>query len=297
MKLHSFLFGLCIGFAMLLSGDIFAQQTGVRTQNPNTGTRFHLDAANDNAATPTNAQRLNDILVTMEGALSVGVTNPATRVDLRSGLPHSIIGLGMTSQTAAEAGAGALRYNPNPIEPTDPASNHRGLEYSDGIDWHMVSNNAPKAMVIARKPTTQSVSYNVWTQVTNWTEDLDNESTFNASTGVFTAPRDGFYSFHFSARFANYNTANNNRHIVLSIDNMSSNPNNLTRFRSVFTYPSNGLVSRTIAAAGMCYAVYDLNEGDTVVFNLVQRLTNTNNSLSLNTNNNGRYTTISIIEL
>jgi len=72
---------------------------------------LHIDGKGDNQASLTPEQTQNDVVVTKQGYMGMGLLHPRTRVDMRAGLAESSIGIGDTKQTAAEIGPGAIRYN------------------------------------------------------------------------------------------------------------------------------------------------------------------------------------------
>lgn len=66
----------------LLCSTVILGQIGVQTGNPQGP--FHIDAARDNPNTgsPTASQQTNDLIVTSNGNLGVGTTNPSTKLDI-----------------------------------------------------------------------------------------------------------------------------------------------------------------------------------------------------------------------
>lgn len=179
-----------VGFLFLFSIGIthIKAQTGVQTKTPTY--IYQVDGKKDNAETPTADQLSNDFIVTPDGEVGVGVPTPKVKVDVRSLDPKGIIGLGTTTQTAAQAREGALRYHPT----------NKVLEYSDGVAWHAIPKALPpKSLVLANKSTTQSISQNNATEyISGWNKKEDAYNDFNTSTGTFTAPRDGFYIVSFN---------------------------------------------------------------------------------------------------
>lgn len=85
-------------------------QVGINTSFP--AQALHVDGQKDNTSvSPTNNEFANDVVFTTTGKIGVGVLNPVTRLDTRSTVnTDNSIGIGKTTQTAAEAEAGAMRY-------------------------------------------------------------------------------------------------------------------------------------------------------------------------------------------
>lgn len=176
--------------------NITYAQNGIGTSNPQGS--LHVDGAKDNAATgvPTALQAANDVIVSKTtGFIGVGVLNPQVKLDMRSVSTENALGLGTTIMTAAAAGAGAVRY--------DVISTPVGakIEVSDGSVWNKAYVAPQKAVVVVRKITSQSIPQNTATTITNWSVVRDMSNSFAASTGEFTAPRDGTYTFLLTFNF------------------------------------------------------------------------------------------------
>ncbi|WP_160137434.1 hypothetical protein [Chryseobacterium sp. c4a] len=56
-------------------------------------------------------------------------------------------------------------------------------------------------MVVARKITSQSITQNTATTIGNWSLVRDMSNSFDAASGIFTAPRDGTYTFLLTFNF------------------------------------------------------------------------------------------------
>ena len=130
-----------------------------------------------------------DVLRVLDNA-NTGVANvPKARMDIRNLVSatnpgEGYIGIGTTSFTAPSAGAGAIRYN----------EVDKRLEYSNGIYWYIFQPVATKSLVVASKSfSTNSIANNASVTVNSWEESVDINSDFDASTGVFTVPRNGVY--------------------------------------------------------------------------------------------------------
>jgi len=256
-------------------------QTGVFTKDPMQ--TFHVDAAKDNSSVPPAApQILNDVVVTSDGKLGVGLLNPITKVDVRSADQKGIIGLGTSTQTAAAAGGGAIRYNTGNI-----------IQYSDGVAWHNLPMTLPpKALVLAHKSSALTFTNNAITQVDGWSVLTDAQSNFTASSGTFTAPRNGFYIVSFNITLADANIAQNSR--IETIIESSTGTNNIQTYRSVNSYPAWDVSTVSNIVGGNCTAIFNLSAGNTIQFKVFH---NFGGNRSINTANSGTNNSISIYEL
>lgn len=256
-------------------------QTGIFTKDPLQS--FHIDGAKDNKGIPPSTnQILNDIVVTSDGRLGVGILNPKTKVDLRSADQKGIIGLGTNSQTAAVAGGGALRYSTGNI-----------IQYSDGTAWHNLPMSLPpKSLVLANKSSAQNFTNNSTTQVGGWSIVSDDQSNFNADSGTFTAPRNGFYIVSFNITLADANIAQNS--MIETIIESNTATNNIQTYRSVNSYPAWDISTVSNIVGGNCTAIFNLSTGNTIQFKVFHNFGLTR---GINTANGGTNNSISIYEL
>ncbi|MHC5310343.1 C1q-like domain-containing protein [Myroides sp. LJL116] len=275
MKKIFTLFFLTIGVCFGVLG-----QTGVKTKAPKAV--LHIDGAKDNGNTIGASQAKNDVVFTEDGYLGVGVLAPNTRVDIRSEENTSIVGIGQTSQSASQVGPGVLRYN----------STAKVMEYSDGVNWYPLSDKAPeKVVVIATKTSSQNFSNNASTTVTGFNEVEDNYNAFNPSTGIFTAPREGYYYVSFNLTFQSGNVNNNS--YVESVIVSDNSDNNIREYRGLNSFPGfENHYNPSIEVGMNASALFSLKEGSTVYFRVYSTLGNTKN----NTSNAGENR-ISIIEI
>ncbi|WP_185155108.1 hypothetical protein [Chryseobacterium sp. c4a] len=190
-------------------------QIGMGVDNPTSPVEIKTDAGK--------------VIIDNTGKLGVLVANPKVAIDLRSGTNGSVA-IGNTDKTAAQAGAGALRYV------ASPAIGVKGyLEFSDGTNWvSFFPKGKPRIVVMANKVTQDTYvfesgnSSEIGTKsgimqrrssyLTNWTEKLDSDSgvptsNFNPATGEFIAPRTGVYfaTFTFALQSSQVNTGGNNQ--------------------------------------------------------------------------------------
>ncbi|MGE8534902.1 MAG: hypothetical protein ACN6OJ_10010 [Chryseobacterium sp.] len=171
-------------------------QTGIGTSNPQG--ILHVDGAQDNAAAgmPTVTQAANDFIINKTtGFLGLGVLAPRVKLDMRSAGPENALGLNTTTMSAASAGAGAVRYD------VINAPVGAKIEVSDGSVWSKAYVAPQKAVVVARKITSQSITQGSATNIGNWNVVRDMSNSFDANFGVFTAPRDGTYTFLLTFNF------------------------------------------------------------------------------------------------
>ncbi|AZA84148.1 hypothetical protein C1637_16805 [Chryseobacterium lactis] len=263
------------------SGKINAQ-VGFFTDSP--AQPLQIDAAKDNGKSPDASKLSNDVVVSSTGNLGLGLLNPITKVDLRSPDNKGLIGLGIGTQTPAQAGPGAIRYNAGGF-----------MEYSDGEQWIALPLTAPtKALVNASKSSAQSIGSNTTTYISGWTETVDLGTTpngdFDPSSGTFTAPRDGFYLVSFNITLANGNIPKNT-FIETAIESDRS-IENIQIFKTVNSYPAfqAGAVSNYIS--GNCNAIFNLKTGNTIKFSVKHNIGSSRNTL-----NDGKLNNLSISEL
>lgn len=171
-------------------------QVGIGTSTP-LGI-LHIDGAKDNPinGTPSVLQVANDVIINKtSGFIGVGVLNPQVKLDLRSVASENSIGLSTTNIAASVAGAGAVRYDVvnAPVGPK--------IEVSDGTVWHKAYIAPQKAVVVARKVTNQSIPPANATNIGTWSVVRDMSNSFDATSGIFTAPREGTYTFLLTFNF------------------------------------------------------------------------------------------------
>jgi hypothetical protein len=137
--------------------------------------------------------------ITGTGNVGIGTTTPSVKLDARATSGDGALGIGTSSATASTTGAGALRYS---------TSSGGVLEYSNGTAWNTLTSTVTKSTIVASKNSAQTINHETPTTVVGWTEIVDNNNTFDPSTGVFTAPRTGNYVFNFSYAFtaSNYSS-------------------------------------------------------------------------------------------
>ncbi|MDM1497057.1 hypothetical protein HX063_16935 [Myroides odoratimimus] len=222
------------------------------------------------------------VIIDSDGKMGVGLTNPKIALDLRAG-ENGAMGLGMTDQTAGEAGAGAIRYNPN------PAIGVKGyVEFSDGTKWipyHPYGK--PRIVVIAEKTNnnvtvfengyvtigdySDGVPARSSTYLTHWIEKLDSDSgtdrnNFDPTKGEFIAPRNGVYfaTFTFALEPREVNTTGGNQ--VEAIWEVRNNSNVvIQRIKTNNGYPSDSgqeALGNSMIVGSSCTVSLYMNEGD-----------------------------------
>lgn len=271
-----------LAYVLIFSAGKMSGQVGFFTPNP--VHPLHIDAGKDNGAIPDATKLSNDVVVTSGGRLGVGVLNPVTKVDVRSADNEGIIGIGTNTQTAAEAGAGALRYNTGGF-----------LDYSDGEQWISLPLAPPtKALVNANKSSAQSISSSVSTFISGWTETVDLGTVaggdFDPANGIFKAPRDGFYLVSFSITLASGNIPKNT-FIETAIES-NQNTENIPVFKTVNSYPAFQAGSVSNYISGNCNAIFNLKKDDTIKFSIKHNIGSARNTL-----NDARLNNVSISEL
>lgn len=268
---------------LLISSPIIAQtQTGVNTRNPQG--ILHVDGKGDNPknTTPTAQQAANDVLIDNKGFIGVGTLNPKVKLDLRSVVDYNAFGLGTTNLSAATAEEGAIRYE----------ANEKKIQSSDGVNWITTIVPPTKAVVVARMGNSFSVAKNQNVVISGWDEIHDLTNSFNPSTGQFTAPRDGVYSFMLTFNFV---TGDVVRGSQVEVQFAKSNGEILAR-----SYKTFGKSMRQTQAGGAANITLSLKQGDVIVPRIRQNIT-PSGSRGLRTSNdyshpNGGFNNLTIIE-
>ncbi|MGL5233959.1 MAG: C1q-like domain-containing protein [Empedobacter falsenii] len=255
MKKH-----LMILMSLFTTTSLFSQ-VGINTEIPQG--MLHVDGKKDNQSPPTTEQAGNDFVVTTNGNAGVGTITPAVKLDLRSTSNlNNALGIGSTSKTAEAVGAGTIRY-------VDVSGGK--LQVSDGVQWMDIYSTPKKSFVVARIRTADKAikfTYNIASVLANWEVTNDVSGSFNGTSGEFTAPRDGVYTFSFAYDFVQEGStflANS------SVESQFVKNNNLIEVKCLKTY---GKSTRGAQAGGNCVSSMKLNENDKVVVRLLQRIDN-----------------------
>lgn len=217
-------------------------------------------------------------IITKDGKVGIGTLTPKVELDIRSEA-NSALAIGMTEQSAGEAGAGAIRYVPS------PAIGVKGyIEYSDGQKWigyHPYGK--PRLIVVAEKNSQDIYVYEAGAQqigsytagmparsssyLTNWEKKLDSDSgtetnNFNAANGEFIAPREGIYWAIFSVALqsdlitANESYDSNQIEAIWEVRDFSGVLK--SKIKSAKAFPGNG-----VSEAGVsCLVGVHLMKGD-----------------------------------
>jgi len=240
---------------LIFSAIPIAAQTGVLTKDP--FGLLHIDGAKDGSNTPSHIA--NDVVVSAAGNLGVGLLSPVTKVDLRSADQKGILGVGTNTQLAIVAGAGAIRYNAGGY-----------LDYSDGDNWIALPLTAPtKVLINATKGSTQGITSGVATStpIVGWAKSGDTENAFDIATGIFKAPRDGFYLVSFSITLGP-GTGNipNNTYIETAIEGIVTTGVTIPVFKTINSYPAYQANIKQNYISGNCNAIFNLKANDTFRF-------------------------------
>ncbi|MGU3374336.1 hypothetical protein [Chryseobacterium sp. M5A1_1a] len=243
--------------ALIICGSLEVNaQVGINMSSPEQ--ILHVDGQkNTSASVPSTYY--DDVVVTSTGNMGVGTKSPKTRLDLRSQEHVNAIGIGGTSQTAAVAKAGALRYN----------SGTQDLSYSNNTSWVTLAHKVSNDFVDAENSSGQSFSNSTQTTITGWTKKTDVNSSFNAGTGTFIASKTGVYVVSFTFSLTSGSVANDSRYETLIQTNSASTATN-TVFKCVGSYPGNNIIGNRIA--GNCSGIFNLIKGDNITVSLNQKL-------------------------
>lgn len=293
---------VCMGIPMVLFVTQANAQMGVGTKNSTNATEIVTTAGN--------------VIVDNTGKVGVLVGSPKVAMDLRSSGTNGSVAIGNTTQTAAAAGKGAVRYV------NSPAIGVLGyLEYSDGTNWiGIFPKGKPRIVVMANKATQDTYVFEgapaeIGTKagimqrrssyLTNWTQKLDSDSgvttgidNFNPASGEFIAPRAGVYfaTFTYALQPDDVNTGNNNQ--TEAIWEVRNSAGVITQRVKTNNGYSSDTGAGTVPVGSACTVSVYLNQGDKLrPFSWITVQFAPDSSLSLfNVSSSGVYNALTIVE-
>lgn len=230
-------------------------------------------SSNDAGSNKTNA-------IARTGKIGIGNNNPNATIDARTN-PTSIIdpgagfiGIGTTVNTASTAGAGAMRYS---------TSSGGVVEYSNGSNWNTLTSTVQRANVYASRLSATEFDINNNTlsnEFGNFTMNVGSgTSNFNATNGVFTAPRSGLYNLSAGMSFQLLQASSSGVLHFLVIKNGSIEACNQA---IPINFPINAVMSANISCS------VPLNAGETVQIRY-HNWTGSTIRVNLNPSFQGRY--------
>lgn len=288
---------------MVFMATQVSAQMGVGTQNPTHPVEIKT------TATTTD----KNVVVDNTGKVGVLVAAPKVAMDLRSSGSNGSVAVGSTDQTAAAAGAGAVRYV------NSPAIGVKGyLEFSDGNNWiSFFPYGKPRLVVMANKTSQNTevfegadsgpktgIMQRRSSYLTQWTQKLDSDSgvdtdNFNETTGEFTAPRAGVYfaTFTFALQAANVNTGSNNQtEAIWEVRNSAGTITQRVKTNNGYASDSGAGTSNVVPVGSACTVSVYLNQGDKLrPFTWTSVRFEGENSL-FDVSNSGLYNALTIVE-
>ena len=220
------------------------------TYNPPASTAWTLSGSTNDAGSNKTAA------IGRTGKVGIGNNNPNANLDIRPNPTNTtdpgtgFIGLGTTTTTASSAGAGAMRYS---------TLSGGVMEYSNGSNWNTLSSSVQRANVYASRlsATTFDVNNNTLSNVFgNFSMNVGSgTSSFNATNGIFTAPRTGLYNVSAGMSFQLLQASGSGVLHFLVIKNGTIEACNQA---IPINYPLNAILSANISCS------VPLNAGDTV---------------------------------
>lgn len=269
-------------------------QVGIGTTNPEK--ILHVDTNKDNVVSPAPGvnQYKDDVAIDATGKMSIGNISPKTRLDIRtfdstSNQTVGSIAIGTTNQTASDAKAGAMKYDP--ITPVPPSIIQGQISYSDGTTWSSLESKLPNDFVYASKTISLSIPNNADTNIDNWdtTNLKDANGSFDPSTGTFKAIQEGAYLVAFTYGLQSSAIANNSLIEASIIAPDSNNSTTNTTFRCINSFPGTNNAS---VVTGQCSGIFNLNGGERILIRLNNKL-----GSNKNTSTNPSLTTLTIMGL
>lgn len=246
----------------------FAQTGNVGINTPLPQHPLHIDGAADNPSdtVPSATAAANDVSFTAGGKLGIGTLNPVAKVDVRgTGNTDNAVAFGQTAQTAAEAGAGAVRYSP---------FGGSTIQFSDGATWYRLSSNSVKASVTGKIRNSVQIPNDTPVTITTWSEFADSTDSFD--NGIFTAPRTGVYLASATFNIDNILNTQANPFYADATAEVRFIVNGNTDVPYTKCIKTFGEVSATqMQVGGYCIVGIKLNKDDTVSVQIYQRINGT----------------------
>lgn len=235
----------------LIAGIQIYAQIGINTHSPSAlfEVESNTSGGSNKVLRITNSTNVETLQVNNDGYIGLGVSNPLVNLDLRG--TDGAIGIGYTNMDAANAAAGAIRYN----------SSFETLEYSDGTQWIRLQANPQRAFVVANNSSGQTIAQYSSTPpvyaetLHHWTVLSDLTGSFNPTTGTFIAPRTGLYSVSVTAVFNPINVPVNG-HFELTI---YAGPGN--SLKTVTPYPSPAV---SVPLTSISRSIFYVSQGQTI---------------------------------
>ena len=171
-------------------------------------------------------------------AISSTTTSPASSVALnvyKNGTIDRVLGQIPTSAIGFAFNT-ILQLNSGDIVDIRPTA---ALDINDGtIMFERISGPSAIAAneliaVQAENSSGQSVASGSQVVVTNWTSTLDTHGSFNASTGIFTAPNSGSFEFSVMTTFADTTAVGDRQVHIRDVTNASNLANSLRPYNTV----------------------------------------------------------------
>jgi hypothetical protein len=244
------------------------------TYSPPASTPWNLAGSSNDAGNNKTAA------IARSGKLGIGNNNPNATIDARTNPTSStdpgagFLGLGTTSNAASTAGAGAMRYS---------TSSGGVVEYSNGTNWNTLTSTVQRANVYASRLSATEFDINNNTlsnEFGNFTMNVGSgTSNFNATNGVFTAPRTGLYNVSAGMSFQLLQASSSGVLHFLVIKNGSIEACNQA---IPINFPINAVMSANISCS------VPLNAGETVQIRY-HNWTGSTIRVNLNPSFQGRY--------
>lgn len=203
---------LIVLIVTVISVTVFGQ-VGINTENPQQ--MFHTDGQKDNPATgtPTETQQLNDVVITENGQIGVGIIAPTEKIDVKGNIALSSDGNEASSikfYENSENGSNKITVKApedfttdrNITLPSNEPKNGYVLitDASGNTSWGAVNPSVTTLASIALKtgasiPINPGPGENINKRFFQPFSDVvtDDNGVFDVDTGTYTAPQPGNY--------------------------------------------------------------------------------------------------------
>lgn len=179
---------------IITGANLLYAQVGINTGNPQT--TFHIDGAKDNSVSgvPTTIQQENDVVITSEGNVGLGIINPITKLDINNGTTAGAVKI----QDGTQGNGKVLTSDANGVATWQAPSAANSFSFNN-INalplpvWNTIYGPTTRLTVI-NGPVVNNVNNSVWLRgfievskngTTNWIRISDAISVYANSSSYY----------------------------------------------------------------------------------------------------------------